>query len=144
MDGGGLSQLGGNQLTFEALMTPNVLYFVITLAVIGYLYQTKMVLSRENSVKEKSSNLFDKQLYLEVGFMILIGLSLYVLNNSDNNTFVWMYMTIPILYLVIKSLMVFNKVTDFIKEAPGTVDVDSDLSDLIKQQAHSKLILNYL
>ena len=138
MDGGGLSQLGGNQLTFEALMTPNVLYFVITLAVIGYLYQTKMVLSRENSVKEKSSNLFDKQLYLEVGFMILIGLSLYVLNNSDNNTFVWMYMTIPILYLVIKSLMVFNKVTDFIKEAPGTVDVDSDLSDLIKQQAHSK------
>ena len=138
MDGGGLSQLGGNQLTFEALMTPNVLYFVITLAVIGYLYQTKMVLSRENSVKEKSSNLFDKQLYLEVGFMILIGLSLYVLNNSDNNTFVWMYMTIPILYLVIKSLMVFNKVTDFIKEAPGTVDVDSDLSDLINQQAHSK------
>jgi len=138
MDGGGLSQMGGNQLTFEALMTPNVLYFVITLAVIGYLYQTKMVLSRENSVKEKSSNLFDKQLYLEVGFMILIGLSLYVLNNSDNNTFVWMYMTIPILYLVIKSLMVFNKVTDFIKEAPGTVDVDSDLSDLINQQAHSK------
>ena len=138
MDGGGLSQMGGNQLTFEALMTPNVLYFVITLAVIGYLYQTKMVLSRENSVKEKSSNLFDKQLYLEVGFMILIGLSLYVLNNSDNNTFVWMYMTIPILYLVIKSLMVFNKVTDFIKEAPGTVDVESDLSDLIKQQAHSK------
>ncbi len=130
--------MGGNQLTFEALMTPNVLYFVITLAVIGYLYQTKMVLSRENSVKEKSSNLFDKQLYLEVGFMILIGLSLYVLNNSDNNTFVWMYMTIPILYLVIKSLMVFNKVTDFIKEAPGTVDVESDLSDLIKQQAHSK------
>ena len=138
MDGSGLSQMGGNQLTFEALMTPNVLYFVITLAVIGYLYQTKMVLSRENSVKEKSSNLFDKQLYLEVGFMILIGLSLYVLNNSDNNTFVWMYMTIPILYLVIKSLMVFNKVTDFIKEAPGTVDVDSDLSDLINQQAHSK------
>ena len=138
MDGGGLSQLGGNQLTFEALMTPNVLYFVITLAVIGYLYQTKMVLSRENSVKEKSSNLFDKQLYLEVGFMILIGLSLYVLNISDNNTFVWVYMTIPILYLVIKSLMVFNKVTDFIKEAPGTVDVESDLSDLIKQQAHSK------
>jgi len=138
MDGGGLSQMGGNQLTFEALMTPNALYFVITLAVIGYLYQTKMVLSRGNSVKEKSSNLFDKQLYLEVGFMILIGLSLYVLNISDNNTFVWVYMTIPILYLVIKSLMVFNKVTDFIKEAPGTVDVESDLSDLIKQQAHSK------
>ena len=62
MDGGGLSQMGGNQLTFDAIMTPNTLYFVITLAVIGYLYQTKMVLSRESSVKEKSSNLFDKQL----------------------------------------------------------------------------------
>ena len=138
MDGGGLSQMGGNQLTFEAIMTPNFLYFVITLAVVGYLYQTKMVLSRESSVKAKSSNLFDKQLYLEVGFMILIGLSLYVLNNGDNNTFVWMYMLIPILYLVVKSLMVFNKVTDFIKESPGAVDVDSDLADLISQQANSK------
>ena len=138
MDGGGLSQMGGNQLTFEAIMTPNALYFVITLAVIGYLYQTKMVLSRENSVKEKSANLFDKQLYLEVGFMILIGLSLYVLNNGDNSSFVWMYMLIPILYLVVKSLMVFNKLTDYIKDAPGAVDVDSDLADLIKQQANSK------
>ena len=136
MDGGGLSQMGGNQLTFEAIMTPNFLYFVITLAVIGYLYQTKMILNRENSVKAKSSNLFDKQLYLEVGFMILIGLSLYVLNNSDSNSvFLWLYMLIPIIYLVLKSLMVFNKVTDYIKEAPNAVDVDSDLADLIKANA---------
>ena len=128
--------MGGNQLTFEAIMTPNFLYFVITLAVIGYLYQTKMILNRENSVKAKSSNLFDKQLYLEVGFMILIGLSLYVLNNSDSNSvFLWLYMLIPIIYLVLKSLMVFNKVTDYIKEAPNAVDVDSDLADLIKANA---------
>ena len=46
-------------------------------------------------------------------------------------------MTIPILYLVSKSLMVFNKVTDYIKEAPGATDVDSDLADLIKQQANT-------
>jgi len=137
MEGGG--QMGGNQLTFEAIMTPNALYFVITLAVIGYLYQTKMVLSRERSIKNKSSNLFDKQLYLEVGFMILIGLSLYILNNGDNNMFIWIYITIPIVYLVIKSLMVFNKVTGYISEAPNVVDtVDSDLADLISQQSNSK------
>jgi len=137
MEGGG--QMGGNQLTFEAIMTPNALYFVITLAVIGYLYQTKMVLSRERSIKNKSSNLFDKQLYLEVGFMILIGLSLYILNNGDNNMIVWVYITIPIVYLVIKSLMVFNKVTGYISEAPNVVGaVDSDLADLISQQANSK------
>ena len=137
MEGGG--QMGGNQLTFEAIMTPNALYFVITLAVIGYLYQTKMVLSRERSIKNKSSNLFDKQLYLEVGFMILIGLSLYILNNGDNNMIVWVYITIPIVYLVIKSLMVFNKVTGYISEAPNVTDtVDSDLADLISQQANSK------
>jgi len=131
-----MEQMGGNQLTFEAIMTPNFLYFVITLAVIGYLYQTKMILNRENSVKAKSSNLFDKQLYLEVGFMILIGLSLYVLNNGDSNSvFLWLYMLIPIVYLVLKSLMVFNKVTDYIKEAPNAVDVDSDLADLIKANA---------
>ena len=137
MDGGGLNQMGGNQLTFEAIMTPNFLYFIITLAVVGYLYQTKMILNRENSVKEKSANLFDKQLYLEVGFMILIGLSLYVLNNGDNNTFVWVYMLIPILYLVVKSLMVFNKVSGFISEAPSVSDSDADIADIISQ-ANSK------
>jgi hypothetical protein len=131
-------QMGGNQLTFEAIMTPNFLYFVITLAVIGYLYQTKMVLSREQQVKLQSANLFDKQLYLEIGFMILIGLSMYILNNGENTTFVWLYMLIPIVYLVLKSLMVFNKVTDYIKEAPTAKDVDSDLADLITQQANSK------
>ena len=130
--------MGGNQLTFEAIMTPNFLYFVITLAVIGYLYQTKMVLSREQQVKLQSANLFDKQLYLEIGFMILIGLSMYILNNGENTTFVWLYMLIPIVYLVLKSLMVFNKVTDYIKEAPTAKDVDSDLADLITQQANSK------
>jgi cytochrome bd-type quinol oxidase subunit 2 len=137
MDGGGLNQMGGNQLTFEAIMTPNFLYFIITLAIVGYLYQTKMILNRENSVKEKSANLFDKQLYLEVGFMILIGLSLYVLNNGDNNTFVWVYMLIPILYLVVKSLMVFNKVSGFISEAPSVSDSDADIADIISQ-ANSK------
>lgn len=125
--------MGGNQLTFEAIMTPNFLYFVITLAVVGYLYQTKMILSRESSVKAKSSNLFDKQLYLEVGFMILIGLSLYVLNNGDNNTFVWVYMLIPILYLVFKSLMIFNKVTGFISDAPTVSDTETDIADIISQ-----------
>ena len=137
MDGGGLNQMGGNQLTFEAIMTPNFLYFIITLAIVGYLYQTKMILNRENSVKEKSANLFDKQLYLEVGFMILIGLSLYVLNNGDNNTFVWVYMLIPILYLVVKSLMVFNKVSRFISVAPSVSDSDADIADIISQ-ANSK------
>jgi len=128
---------GGNQLTFDAILKPNFLYFVITLAVIAYLYQTKTVLSREQSVKSKSGNLFDQQLYLEVGFMILIGLSIYILNNGENTTFIWLYMLIPIIYLVLKSLMVFNKVTDFIKEAPNAVDVDSDLADLISKQANA-------
>ena len=107
------------------------------MAVIAYLYQTKTVLSREQSVKSKSGNLFDQQLYLEVGFMILIGLSIYILNNGENTTFIWLYMLIPIIYLVLKSLMVFNKVTDFIKESPNAVDVDSDLADLISKQANA-------
>jgi len=96
-----------------------------------------MVLSREQTVKAQSANLFDKQLYLEIGFMILIGLSMYILGNGDNNTFVWIYMLVPIIYLIMKSLMIFSRITDFIKDAPVKVDVDSDLMDLISQQANA-------
>ena len=124
-------QGGGTSFSFDSIMTPNFVYFVITLAVIGYLYQTKMILSREQEIKSQSSNLFDKQLYLEIGFMVLIGFCMYILNTNENNTFVWIYMLVPILYLIMKSLIVFCKVSEFIKEAPGYVDVNTDIADLI-------------
>ena len=43
-------------------------------------------------------------------------------------------MLVPIIYLVSKSLLVFNKVTDFIKEAPEHTDISTDISDLINSQ----------
>ena len=122
---------GGTTFSFDSIMTPNFVYFVITLAVIGYLYQTKMILSREQEIRSQSSNLFDNQLYLEIGFMVLIGFCMYILNTNENNTFVWIYMLVPILYLIMKSLIVFTKVSDFIKEAPGYVDINTDIADLI-------------
>jgi len=129
--------LGGNQFSLESLMTPNFVFFAVTLAVIGYLYQTRMILSREQQVKSQSSNLFDTQMYLEIGFMILIGFCIYIFNSNENNTFIWLYMLFPIIYLMMKSLLVFNKVTDFIKEAPEYTDTNTDLMDLINAQKNN-------
>ena len=128
-----MEHLGGNQLTFESIMTPTFLYFVITLVVIGFIYQTRVIVSRDQKIKQKSSNLLDKQMFLEIGFMVLIGLSIYILNNNENNTFIWIYMLIPIVYLIMKSLLVFNKLSEYIKASPVAVDTDSDLADLISQ-----------
>ena len=133
-----MDQLGGNQLTFESIMTPTFLYFVITLVVIGFIYQTRVIVSRDQKIKQKSANLLDKQMFLEIGFMVLIGLSIYILNNNENNTFIWIYMLIPIVYLIMKSLLVFNKVSEYIKASPTAVDTDSDLADLISQAQQAK------
>ena len=102
-------QSGGSQFSIESLMTPNFVFFVITIAIIGYLYQTRMILGRESEVKTDSSNLFDKQMYLELGFMILIGFCVYIFNMNDNTTFVWIYILAPIVYLMIKGLLVYLK-----------------------------------
>ena len=128
---------GGNQFSLESLMTPNFVFFAVTLTVIGYLYQTRMILTREQQVKSQSSNLFDTQMYLEIGFMILIGFCIYIFNSNENNTFIWLYMLFPIIYLMMKSLLVFNKVTDFIKEAPEYTDTNTDLMDLINAQKNN-------
>ena len=77
-------QSGGTQFSLESLMTPNFVFFIVTLAIIGYLYQTRMILGRESEVKSQSANLFDKQMYLEIGFMILIGFCMYIFNNNEN------------------------------------------------------------
>ena len=125
---------GGTSFSLESLMTPNFVFFAVTLTIIGYLYQTRLILSREQEIKSQSSNLFDKQMYLEIGFMILIGFCIYIFNNNENNTFTWIYMLFPIIYLMMKSLLVFNKVVDFIKEAPEHTDVNTDIMDLINAQ----------
>ena len=125
---------GGTSFSLESLMTPNFVFFAVTLTIIGYLYQTRLILSREQEIKSQSSNLFDKQMYLEIVFMILIGFCIYIFNNNENNTFTWIYMLFPIIYLMMKSLLVFNKVVDFIKEAPEHTDVNTDIMDLINAQ----------
>ena len=125
------SQIGGTSFSLESLMTPNFVFFVVTLAVIGYLYQTRMVLGRESEVKSQSTNLFEKQMYLEIGFMVLLGFCIYIFNNNDNTMFTWIYILVPIVYLMVKSLLVFNKVTDYIEKAPEHTDVSTDIVDLI-------------
>lgn len=125
------SQMGGTSFSIESLMTPNFVFFVVTLAVIGYLYQTRMVLGRESEVKSQSMNLFEKQMYLEIGFMVLLGFCIYIFNNNDNTMFTWIYILVPIVYLMVKSLLVFNKVTDYIEKAPEHTDISTDIVDLI-------------
>ena len=124
-------QAAGSSFSLESLMTPNFVFFVVTLAVIGYLYQTRMVLGRESEIKSQSINLFEKQMYLEIGFMVLLGFCIYIFNNNDNTTFTWIYILVPIVYLMIKSLLVFSKVTDYIEKAPEYTDVTTDIVDLI-------------
>lgn len=124
-------QAAGSSFSLESLMTPNFVFFVVTLAVIGYLYQTRMVLGRESEIKSQSINLFEKQMYLEIGFMVLLGFCIYIFNNNDNTTFTWIYILVPIVYLMIKSLLVFSKVTDYIEKAPEYTDVTTDIIDLI-------------
>ena len=89
-------QTGGSSFSLESFMTPNFVFFVVTLAVIGYLYQTRMVLGRESEIKSQSMNLFEKQMYLEIGFMVLLGFCIYIFNNNDNTTFTWIYILVPI------------------------------------------------
>jgi len=125
-------QTGGTQFSMESLMTPNFVFFVTTIAVIGYLYHTRTILGRESEIKSESSNLFDKQMYLELGFMILIGFCVYIFNCNDNTTFVWIYILAPIVYLMVKSLLVFNKVAGYLEKAPEHTDLGSDVADIIK------------
>ena len=41
MDGGTIQQ-SGTSFSLQSLMTPNFVFFVVTLAIIGYLYQTRI------------------------------------------------------------------------------------------------------
>jgi len=124
-------QQGGTSFSLQSLMTPNFVFFVVTLAIIGYLYQTRIILGRESEIKSQASNLFDKQMYLEIGFMILIGFCIYIFNCNDNTTFVWIYILAPIIYLMVKGLLVFSKVTDYIEKSPERVDINTDIVDLL-------------
>ena len=127
-------QSGGTQFSLESLMTPNFVFFVITVAVIGYLYYTRNVLGRDSDIKSESTVMFDKQMYLELGFMIILGFCIFIFGRNDNTTFVWIYVLAPIVYLMVKSLLIFNKVTDYMDRSPENVSFGSDIADIIKSQ----------
>ena len=127
-------QSGGTQFSVESLMTPNFVFFVITIAVIGYLYYTRNVLGRDSDIKSESNVMFEKQMYLELGFMIILGFCIFIFGRNDNTTFVWIYVLVPILYLMIKSLLIFNKVTDYMDRSPENVSLGTDIADIIKSQ----------
>jgi hypothetical protein len=127
-------QSGGTQFSIESLMTPNFVFFLITLAVIGYLYYTRNVLGRDSDIKSESTVMFEKQMYLELGFMILIGFCVYIFGRNDNSTFVWIYILVPIVYLMVKSLLIFNKVSDYMDKSPENVSFGSDIADIVKAQ----------
>ena len=127
-------QSGGSQFSIESLMTPNFVFFVTTIAVIGYLYYTRNVLGRDSDIKSESTVMFDKQMYLELGFMIILGFCIFIFGRNDNSTFVWIYVLVPIVYLMIKSLLIFNKVTDYMDRSPDNVSFGSDIADIINAQ----------
>tara|TARA_B100001057_G_C22724145_1_gene900949 strand:+ start:595 stop:1221 length:627 start_codon:yes stop_codon:yes gene_type:complete len=127
-------QSGGSQFSIESLMTPNFVFFVTTIAVIGYLYYTRNVLGRDSDIKSESTVMFDKQMYLELGFMIILGFCIFIFGRNDNSTFVWIYVLVPIVYLMVKSLLIFNKVTDYMDRSPDNVSFGSDIADIINAQ----------
>ena len=102
---------------FSTKMCSPLIVFAVIVIIFGIsLYNTRNTLKSYNN--NKMDNLFNIYSWHEVKFVIVIGIILYGLCQYNQVNLAWIFMFLPVIYLMIKNLMVFLFVSLAHQNAP--------------------------
>lgn len=112
-------------LTSIKLCSP-VIVFIVYVIVSGVsLYMSRNVLKRFNS--QRMENLYNLYSWSEVKLVIVLGVVIYGLCQYDQMNLAWVFLLLPVIYIMLNNLIVYYNVSNAHQNAP------KDNNDLIKQ-----------
>ena len=112
-------------LTSIKLCSP-VIVFIVYVIVSGVsLYMSRNVLKRFNS--QKMENLYDLYSWSEVKLVIVLGVIIYGLCQYDQMNLAWIFLLLPVVYIMLSNLVVYYNVSNAHQNAP------KDPEGLLKQ-----------
>ena len=95
-------------LTSIKLCSPVIVFIVYVIVSGVYLYMSRNVLKRFNS--QKMENLYDLYSWSEVKLVIVLGVIIYGLCQYDQMNLAWLFLLLPIIYIMLKNILVYYNV----------------------------------
>ena len=107
----------GNLLSTK-MCSPMIIFTVIVVVFGISLFNTRSTLKKFNSTK--MDNLFNVYSWHEIKMIIVLGIILFGLCQYNQVNLAWIFMFLPVIYLMIKNLMIFMFVSLGHQNAPKT------------------------
>ena len=118
-------QVGGemNELMSTKMCSPMMIYLAILVTSSLSVYITRNHLKRHNTTK--MDNLFNLYSLNELKFMIVFGIVLFGLCQYNKTSLAWIFLLLPVVYLIIQNLIVHIHVSSAVLSSPKEVDLSS-------------------
>jgi len=111
-----MDNINVSELFTTKMCSPLIAFAVITLLLGVSLYNSRTALKSHNS--SKMDNLLNVYSWHEIKLIIIIGVILYGMCQYNQVYLAWVFLFIPVIYLVIKNLMLFLYVSLAHQNAP--------------------------
>ena len=111
------------------MCSPMVIYIVFVVVTGVALFMTRSSLKRYNT--EKMDTLFNFHLMNEIKMIIVLGAVIYGLCQYNQVNLAWIFLIFPVIYIILKNILIFVPVSSANQNAP--VPRDYDQGEMIKQ-----------
>jgi hypothetical protein len=120
------SMLGGgemNELMSTKMCSPLMIYLGIVVITGLNAYITRNNLKRHNTTK--MDNLYNLYSLNELRYVVVYGLVLFGLCQYNKTQMAWMFLMLPIIYILLQNLIVHIHVVSGVQSAPKEIDLSS-------------------
>lgn len=115
-------QVGGemNELLSTKMCSPMMIYLGMVVVTGLSIYVTRNNLKRHNTTK--MDNLYNLYSLNELKFIIVFGLVLYGMCQYNKTQLAWIFLMLPVAYILLQNLIVQIHVTSGVQNAPKEID----------------------
>jgi hypothetical protein len=112
-----------NELFSTKMCSPIIIFAIISVIFGISLYNTRTTLKKFNS--NKMDNLFNIYSLHEVKLLLILGVILYGLCQYNQVNLAWIFMFLPVIYLMIKNILIFIFIQLAHQNAPKDVSTET-------------------
>jgi|TARA_B110000908_G_C10235235_1_gene442913 hypothetical protein len=117
------------------MCSPMVVYIVFVVVTAIALFMTRSALKRYNT--EKMETLFNIHLMNEIKMVIVIGAVMYGLCQYNQVNLAWVFLIFPIIYVLLKNILIFIPVSSANQNAPVPQTFNQD--EMFKQMNQANM-----
>lgn len=123
------------------MCSPMVVYAVFAVVIGAGIYMTRTSLNKFNN--NKMNNLFNYHSLQEVKLLVVLGATIYGLCQYNQVNLAWIFLIFPIIYLMLRNILVFVSVSNARQNEPkNAMVIDPEYIQQVKQEQNNQITVN--